>query len=74
MSVIREKNNPLIQQLLQAHDRLSLDRQVERQALQRRILFLMTTIKMQELEEERDSEIKKAREKVNLWPLLSVSI
>ncbi len=74
MSFIREKNNPLIQQLLQEHDRLSLDRHVERQALQRRILFLMTTIKMHELEEERNAAIKKAREKVNLWPSLSVSI
>ena len=74
MSVTRMQNNPVIQQLLREHDALDISHTEERMTIQRRILFLMTTIKMQELEEERDSEIKKAREKVNLWPLLSVSI
>ncbi len=67
MSYIREQNNPLIQQLLQEHDRLGVDKQTERQALQRRILFLMTTIKMHELEDERNQPVKKTREKTSLW-------
>ena len=65
MSTIREQNNSLIQQLLQEHDRLGADKQTEKQALQRRILFLMTTIKMHELEEERNTSMKKAREKIH---------
>lgn len=53
MSPIRQQQNPLILKLLREHDGLSPDQLQERQALQRRILFLMTTIKLHELEEER---------------------
>ena len=53
MSEIREQNNPLITKLLREHDSLGLDQVTERKELQRRILFLMTTIKMHELEQAR---------------------
>ena len=52
MSSIRQQNNPLILRLLREHDSLGMEQHQERQALQRRILFLMTTIKLHELEEE----------------------
>jgi hypothetical protein len=74
MSVTRMQNNPVIQQLLREHDALDISHTEERMTIQRRILFLMTTIKMHELEEERNAELKKTRVDVNLWPLLSVSI
>jgi hypothetical protein len=53
MSPIRQQNNPLILKLLREHDSLGVEQRQERQALRRRILFLMTTIKLHELEEER---------------------
>jgi hypothetical protein len=59
MSEIREQNNPLIMKLLREHDSLGLDQVTERKELQRRILFLMTTIKMHELEQARAVEKKK---------------
>ncbi|MEA9601391.1 hypothetical protein [Polynucleobacter sp. MWH-S4W17] len=48
MSPIREHYNPIITSLLREHDRLSHDQIEERKSFQRRILFLMTTIKMEE--------------------------
>lgn len=56
MSPIRQQHNPLILKLLREHDSLNPDQLQERQALQRRILFLMTTIKLNELEEERSRQ------------------
>lgn len=52
MSPIREQHNPLILKLLREHDSLGHDQQQERKSLQRRILFLMTTIKLHERETE----------------------
>ena len=54
MSGIRQQNNPLILKLLREHDALDADQWEERKALQRRILFLMTTIKLHELEIARE--------------------
>jgi hypothetical protein len=48
MSPIREHYNPIITSLLREHDRLPHDKVEERKSFQRRILFLMTTIKMEE--------------------------
>ena len=48
MSPIREHYNPIITSLLREHDRLPHDEVEERKSFQRRILFLMTTIKMEE--------------------------
>ncbi|MBU3550065.1 hypothetical protein [Polynucleobacter sp. MWH-Berg-3C6] len=48
MSPIREFYNPIITNLLREHDRLPHDKVEERKSFQRRILFLMTTIKMEE--------------------------
>jgi hypothetical protein len=50
MSPVREYYNPIITQLLREHDQLPQENVVERKSFQRRILFLMTTIKMDELE------------------------
>lgn len=50
MSPAREHYNPIISKLLREHDRLSHDKVEERKSFQRRILFLMTTIKMEEFE------------------------
>jgi hypothetical protein len=51
MSPVREHYNPLITQLLREHDSLPHDQVIERKSFQRQILFLMNTIKMQELED-----------------------
>jgi hypothetical protein len=51
MSPVREHYNPIITQLLREHDRLPHENVAERKNFQRRILFLMTTIKMAELED-----------------------
>ena len=48
MSPVREQYNPIISKLLREHDRLPHDKVEERKSFQRRILFLMTTIKMEE--------------------------
>jgi hypothetical protein len=48
MSPIREHYNPIISKLLREHDRLPHDQVEERKSFQRRILFLMNTIKMEE--------------------------
>ncbi len=48
MSPIREFYNPIITNLLREHDRLPHDKVEERKSFQRRILFLMTTIKVEE--------------------------
>jgi hypothetical protein len=48
MSPVREQYNPIICKLLREHDRLPHDKVEERKSFQRRILFLMTTIKMEE--------------------------
>ena len=53
MSPIRQQTNPQIVKLLREHDSLDYAQQQARQALQRQILFLMNTIKLHELEEER---------------------
>ena len=53
MNSVRELNNPIILKLLKEHDELTLDQVSQRKALQRRILFLMTSIKLYELENER---------------------
>jgi len=50
MSPVREYYNPIITQLLREHDSLPHENVAERKNFQRRILFLMTTIKMEELE------------------------
>ncbi|MDO8713505.1 MAG: hypothetical protein Q7K13_03370 [Polynucleobacter sp.] len=51
MSPVREYYNPEIINLLREHDRLSHNNINERKSFQRRILFLMDTIKVQEFEE-----------------------
>jgi hypothetical protein len=51
MSPVREHYNPIIQNLLREHDRLPHENVAERKNFQRRILFLMTTIKMEEFED-----------------------
>ncbi|BDX22119.1 hypothetical protein TUM22923_14400 [Polynucleobacter sp. TUM22923] len=51
MSPIRAFYNPVITQLLRQHDQLDHENAVERKSIQRRILFLMDSIKFQELEE-----------------------
>ena len=51
MSPVREHYNPIITQLLRKHDRLPHENATERKNLQRKILFLMTTIKMEEFED-----------------------
>lgn len=48
MSPVRDHYNPIITKLLREHDRLPHDKINERKSIQRRILFLMTTIKMEE--------------------------
>jgi hypothetical protein len=48
MSPIREHYNPIISKLLRERDRLPHDQVEERKSFQRRILFLMNTIKMEE--------------------------
>ncbi len=50
MSPVREYYNPIITNLLREHDSLPQENVAERKNFQRRILFLMTTIKMEELE------------------------
>jgi hypothetical protein len=50
MSPVREHYNPIITQLLRQHDQLPHENVSERKSFQRRILFLMTTIKMEEFE------------------------
>ena len=50
MSPVREHYNPIITQLLREHDRLPHENVAERKSFQRRILFLMATIKMEEFE------------------------
>ena len=51
MSLIRELSNPLILDLLKLHDELPNEEIDQRKLIQRRIIFLMTTIKLYELEE-----------------------
>lgn len=51
MSPVREHYNPIITKLLREHDSLSHDKISERKSFQRKILFLMSAIKMEELEE-----------------------
>ena len=51
MSPVRELYNPVITKLLREHDRLSHDQAEERKSFQRRILFLMNTIKFAEYED-----------------------
>ncbi len=51
MSPVREQYNPVITQLLREHDQLGHDQVEERKSFQRRILFLMNTIKFSEFEE-----------------------
>ena len=51
MSPVRELYNPAITKLLREHDQLPHDKVEERKSFQRRILFLMNTIKYAEFEE-----------------------
>ncbi|MBU3620684.1 hypothetical protein [Polynucleobacter sp. CS-Odin-A6] len=51
MSLVREHYNPIITKLLREHDSLPHDQISERKSVQRKILFLMSGIKMDELEE-----------------------
>ena len=51
MSPIREQYNPVIAKLLREHDLLPQEKVQERSNIQRRILFLMTTVKLTESEE-----------------------
>ncbi len=48
MSPVREHYNPVITELLREHDRLPYNKINERKSIQRRILFLMATIKTEE--------------------------
>jgi hypothetical protein len=50
MSPVRERHNPAIINLLRAHDQLPYDNIAERMHFQRRILFLMNAIKVEEFE------------------------
>jgi hypothetical protein len=50
MSAVREHYNPLITKLLREHDQLPHDKINERKSFQRRIIFLMNTIKLEEYE------------------------
>lgn len=50
MSPTREHYNPIITKLLREHDELPHEKIAERKSFQRRILFLMKTIKMEEFE------------------------
>jgi hypothetical protein len=51
MSPVRERFNPVITKLLREHDQLPHDQVEERKCFQRRILFLMNTIKFEEYED-----------------------
>jgi hypothetical protein len=51
MSPVRELYNPVITKLMREHDQLGHDQVEERKSFQRRILFLMSTIKFSEYEE-----------------------
>jgi hypothetical protein len=51
MSPVREHYNPVITKLLREHDRLPLEKVVERKNFQRQILFLMNAIKLEEFEQ-----------------------
>jgi hypothetical protein len=51
MSPVREHYNPVITKLLREHDRLPHDKVQERKSFQRQILFLMSTIKLEEFEQ-----------------------
>jgi hypothetical protein len=51
MSPVREHYNPIITQLLREHNRLPHENVTERKNFQRRILFLMATIKIEEFEQ-----------------------
>ena len=51
MSPVRELYNPAITKLLREHDQLPHDKIEERKSFQRRILFLMNTIKYAEYED-----------------------
>jgi len=55
MSPVREQYNPIITSLLREHDQLPLEQVENRKSIQRRILFLMNTIKFQEFEEDQYS-------------------
>ena len=50
MSPVREHYNPLISKLLREHDQLPHDQIAERKSVQRKIIFLMNTIKFEEYE------------------------
>lgn len=49
MSPARIQYNPIIRRLLKEHDALSMDQITERNQLQRRLLFLMSTVKYLEM-------------------------
>jgi hypothetical protein len=51
MSPVREHYNPIITQLLREHDNLPHDKISERKNFQRKILFLMSSIKTEEFEQ-----------------------
>ena len=51
MSLVREHYNPVITQLLRDHDRLPPENIEERKSFQRKILFLMNAIKLEEFEQ-----------------------
>jgi hypothetical protein len=51
MSPVRDHFNPIITRLLREHDRLPHENVVERKSFQRQILFLMSAIKLDELEQ-----------------------
>lgn len=50
MSPVRKHYNPLITKLLHEHDQLSHENIEERKSFQRKIIFLMNTIKFEEYE------------------------
>jgi hypothetical protein len=49
MSPARTQYNPIIKRLLKEHDELSEDKIYERNQLQRKLLFLMSTVKYLEI-------------------------
>ncbi len=51
MSPVREHYNPVITQLLREHDSLPHEYVEERKSFQRKILFLMNAIKLEEFEQ-----------------------
>ena len=50
MSAAREKYNPIILKLLRQHDALPIEMMSERNAIQRQLLHIMSTVKCLEID------------------------